>query len=86
MSFIAKLWENTKKEPYCGNCRESLLKLRNAIQGSVLEWTSSEVYPEPCQTSKLGLFAKIDHNCFPKSFILDVWQGSEYASVQSDDE
>ena len=32
-------------------------------------------YSETCQTSKIELFAKIDHNS-----ILDIWQGSEYAS------
>ena len=40
---------------------------------------------EPCQTSKMKLFGKIvqafqPSNIFAKSFILDVWHGSEYAS------
>ena len=40
---------------------------------------------ESCQTSKIELFAKKAKNekpftIFVKSSILDVWQGSEYAS------
>ena len=47
---------------------------------------SSKVYPEPCQTSKMELFAKIINSFQPltiilKSFILDVWHGYEYAST-----
>ena len=45
-----------------------------------------EVYSEPCQTSKMKLFADIfdawiTWTIFPKSSILDVWQGSGYFSV-----
>ena len=46
-----------------------------------------EAYLKPCQTSKMLLFAKIIDGfqlltvCAKKKFILDVWQGSEYASV-----
>ena len=36
-----------------------------------------EVYSEPCQTSKMEIFA-VKH-CRKK--FLDLWQGSEYASV-----
>ena len=72
-----------KKEPYCGYYRGNSLRLRNAIRRNVLERTSSQPYSEPCQTSKVGLLAKIDHSCFKKSSILDFWQGSEYACVQS---
>ena len=41
-------------------------------------------YSEPSQTSKMELFSKIVNGgkllaIFPKSSILDVWQGSEYA-------
>ena len=47
---------------------------------------SAEAYSEPCQTSKMALLAKIvgvfqPLTVFVKSFILDVWQGSEYASA-----
>ena len=40
---------------------------------------------ESCQTSKMELFAKIVKNekpftIFIKTFIFDIWQGSEYAS------
>ena len=43
-------------------------------------------YSEPRQTSKMKLCAKIVHGFRPltiivKSSILDVWLGSEYASV-----
>ena len=46
----------------------------------------SEVYSEPCQTSKIKLLPKIVNgfsplNIFTKSFILDVCQGSDYASI-----
>ena len=48
-------------------------------------WT--EAYSEPCQTSKMDLFAKIfdewkQLTIFEKSSILDVWSGSEYASAE----
>ena len=41
-----------------------------------------EAYSEPCHTSKMELFAKIvyDWKLLTKTFILDVSQGSEYAS------
>ena len=42
-----------------------------------------EAYTEPCQTSRIELFAKRVNGLkpltiFAKSSILDVWQGSEY--------
>ena len=45
----------------------------------------SEANWESCQTSKMELFVKLIKNekpftIFVKSFILDVWQGFEYAS------
>ena len=42
-----------------------------------------EAYSEHCQTSKIEHFAKVVNTVtfFVKSTILDVWQGSEYASV-----
>ena len=48
---------------------------------------SAEAYSEPYQTSKIELFSKIVDSfhlltIFSKSFILDAWQVSEYASVQ----
>ena len=50
-----------------------------------LVWLSSETYSEPCQTSLMGTFAKIINSfqpstTFAKRFTLDVWQGSKYAS------
>ena len=50
---------------------------------SVVEGT--EAYSEPSQTSKMDSFAKIVNGVqpliiFAKHSILDVWQGSEYAS------
>ena len=46
----------------------------------------SDAYSEPCQTSKIKLLPKIVNgfwplNIFTKNFILDVWQGSDYASI-----
>ena len=46
----------------------------------------SEVYSEPCQTLKMKFLRKIVNgfyplNIFTKNFILDVWQGSDYASL-----
>ena len=45
----------------------------------------SEEYPEPCQTSKMEVSAKIVNSfsfliIFVKSSILDFWQASEFAS------
>ena len=39
-----------------------------------------ETYSEPCQVSKTELFAL---GIFAKLSILDVWQGSEYASERT---
>ena len=44
------------------------------------------VYPETCQSSTMKLFPKIVNGfkpliIFGKNSILDVWQGSKYASV-----
>ena len=40
---------------------------------------STEVYSEPYQTSKMERLVK-PLTIFAKLFILDVWQGSEYAT------
>ena len=45
---------------------------------------------DPCQTSKIELFAKTINDfqslsTFAKSSILDVWQGHEYTSNQGID-
>ena len=47
--------------------------------------TSFATYPESCHTSKMVAFSKNSRKLkafatFAKSFILDVWQVSEYAS------
>ena len=50
--------------------------------------TNSEAYSEPCQTSKMEIFAKIVNGFwlfFAKNFILDVWKDSEFASEASND-
>ena len=49
-------------------------------------WAVVEAYSEPCQTSNMEFFRKIiidfhSSTGLAKSSILDVWQGSEYASV-----
>ena len=46
----------------------------------------TEAYSQHCQTSEMECFAKIVNGwkaftIFPKQLTLDVWQGSEYASV-----
>ena len=43
----------------------------------------SEVYPGPCQTSKMKRFVKTVNSFWPlaitaKHSILDIWQGYEY--------
>ena len=48
----------------------------------------SEVYSKHCQTFKMEIFAKIVNGFqpltfFAKSSIVEVWQGSEYASAFS---
>ena len=45
----------------------------------------SDVYSEPCQTSTFDLFTKIVYNwkalrICAKSYISDIWQGSNYLS------
>ena len=50
--------------------------------------TNSEVYSEPCQTSRMELFAKIVNGfsfltIFTKISIINVWQDSEVASETS---
>ena len=49
---------------------------------------NSEAYSEPCQTSKIEVFAQIVNGfwfltIFAKSPILDVWSDSEFASEAS---
>ena len=48
--------------------------------------TSTDAYSEPCQTSKMGHFAEMVNDWkllrnFAKRSILDIWQGSEFASA-----
>ena len=53
----------------------------NAAESIMCEWVScaalTEAYSQPCQTSKMKLFAKLVscYQPFTKSSILDVWQG-----------
>ena len=49
------------------------------------DFLASEANSQPCQTFKMELFARIVKNWNPfticaKASILDIWQGSEYAS------
>ena len=49
--------------------------------------SNSEAYVEPCQMSKMEVLAKIVNGfsfltIFVKSFILDVWKDSEFASAE----
>ena len=50
----------------------------------------SETYSEPCQISKMEVFAKIVNGfsfltIFTKNSILDVWHNSEFPSEDSND-
>ena len=59
---------------------QTYLKMKHSSK--VYLKANSEGYSEPCQTSKMNVFAKIvTANIFPKSSILVVWQGPEFASV-----
>ena len=60
--------------------------MENGNNKSIPRFCFTEAYSEPCQTSKMQCFAKIviaekALTIFPKNSILDIWQGSEYASV-----
>ena len=62
-----------------------LIKFSKQIRNSFAKIINSEANSESCHTSKMGLFAKIANNEKPsaivaKTCILDVRQGSEYAS------
>ena len=55
-------------------------------KGSQIVCQTMKAYSEPCQISKTVCFVKIVNDfkwvtIFTKRPILDVWQGSEYASV-----
>ena len=55
--------------------------------GNYFTLYSVEAYLKPCQESKMKAFLKIVNvfqslTIFAKSSILDVWQGSEYVSVE----
>ena len=48
--------------------------------------SKSETYWEPCQTTKIENFVTLVNGVYPfttfaKCSILDIWQGSEYASL-----
>ena len=65
-------WRKVTKEPWKMFRDQKILRNQRA-----------EVYPKPCKTSVLECFAKIVNGWklfFIKHFILDVWQGSVYAS------
>ena len=90
-----------KLQPYAANFTKKLLHRRCFPMIFKQLWTlthcwtpfknwtlNSEAYSEPCQTSKVEIFAKIVNGfcqltIFSKRSILDVWQGSEYASGMS---
>ena len=51
-----------------------------------LKWENTEVYSEPCQTSKMDRFVKIVIcvqflTIFAQRYNWDVWKSFEYASV-----
>ena len=43
----------------------------------IFDWNDTEAYSEPFNTSKIALFSEIENS----QLYLDVWHGSEYASV-----
>ena len=62
-----------------------LIKFSKQIGNSYAKIINTKVHSKPCQTAEMELFAKIVKNekpftIFAKTSILDVWQGSEYAS------
>ena len=62
-----------------------LIKFSKQIGNSYAKIINTKVNSKPCQTAEMELFAKIVKNEKPftisaKTSILDVWQGSEYAS------
>ena len=62
-----------------------LVKFSKQIGNSCAKIINTKVNSKPCQTAEIELFAIIVKNekpftIFAKTFILDVWQGSEYAS------
>ena len=56
----------------------------NHGNGRGFTWREIETYSKPCQTSKMGFFAKIVNGFLfsQKSSVLDVCQGSEYVSAE----
>ena len=92
LNQILKLWSKIQKKHF----QTPFLKIRNicayANGGFSLLHTNYEfldmigAYSEPCQTSKTEFFAEIVNVWkvlinFAKSFIVDVWYGSEYTSA-----
>ena len=60
--------------------------LNYLITGSLSDASITEAYSEHCQTSRMERFMKIVNGqkpltIFAKCSILNVWQGSEYASA-----
>ena len=71
----------TRKTPYLDTFHAVTIKQELVV----LDFRYWEAYSEPCQTPKIELFVKIVSGwklltIFAKSFILDIWRGSEYAS------
>ena len=61
-----------------------LIKFSKQIDSSFVKMINTKVSSKPCQTSEMELFPKIVKNeklftIFPKTFVLNVWRGSEYA-------
>ena len=64
---------------YC-LCYHKLVNLQNKVRLFFL----AETYSESCQRSKMDLFVKIVkyfYNFFAKNSILDILQGSQYATA-----
>ena len=71
--------------PWSIFCQINQSYLKRFLDSTFLYQLHPEAYSEPCQISKMECFSKIVKGClsltiFAKCSILDVWQGSEYAT------
>ena len=81
--FSREFCEVSKKTFFTENLWRTAVKNTTLYLFSKLLYT--EAHQQPCQTSKMKVFANIVNvfkplTIFAKTFILDVWQGSEHTS------
>ena len=85
--WFVKTGFNESNWPYILFGVTVLKKMANDYSILVQCRPEGELYSDPCQTSRIEVFAKIVYSLklstvFVKSSNLDVWQGSEYTSKQ----